>query len=213
MPSRKKAKPRDKELIKKRLQRSSAKDSAPSPSQQELAAISQRARLDPGLLTPSDVVQLQGVIGNRAIGELLGSSGQGPVIQRKVENLRIDKRLRRTYGSGSVNAKLEEIRGQIETYNAIPVTDGDYNHQLQHLETLGKSSLNYAKEVIDFEFLNKAGTLRSLGGPFRHSYHMLARNLRKLAGTAEYSQGQVDLEYRRVQEQAGEEPTGPEYIL
>ncbi len=128
MPSRKKAKPRDKELIKKRLQRSTAKEPAPSAPQQELAAISQRARLDPDLLTPSDVVQLQGVIGNRAMSELLGSSGQAPVIQRKVDNLRIDKRLRRTYGSDSVNEKVAVIRGQVEAYNAIPVTDDNYKH-------------------------------------------------------------------------------------
>src|SRR5688572_7408748 len=190
MPSRKKAKPRDKELLKKRLQRSSAKDPAPSAPQQELAAISQRARLDPGLLTSSDVVQLQGVIGNRAMSELLGSNGQAPVIQRKVENLRIDKRLRRTYGSAGVNQKVAVIRGQVEAYNAIPVTDGNHNHQLQLLETIGKNALDCAKEITDFGFLSKAGTLRGLGGPFRHPYQMLARNLRKLAGTGEYT-GQV----------------------
>jgi hypothetical protein len=48
------------------------------------ADIVQRARLDPGSLTPPEVLQLQRTVGNRAVGQLL-STPSGPTIQRDFE--------------------------------------------------------------------------------------------------------------------------------
>jgi hypothetical protein len=55
------------------------------------AAIIQRARINPKSLTPSDVLQLQGTIGNRAVGRLLSEIGLIPPRAKQTQPVQMQK--------------------------------------------------------------------------------------------------------------------------
>ncbi len=113
------------------------------------------------------------------------ASGHGPAtIQRKAQNLKIDKRLRQKYSGGRVNGWLAELRQLIEEYNAIPLDDTDYMRQLLLLRDISKKAFQIRGVVDSWGFLAKGKSLRSLGGPFRRAYMLLIRNLTMLAGNA-----------------------------
>ena len=63
---------RDKSNTQRQVQKSQGQGYAISAPQNGVAALIQRARVDPGSLTPTDVLQLQRTIGNQAVLGLKG---------------------------------------------------------------------------------------------------------------------------------------------
>jgi hypothetical protein len=95
------------------------------------------------------------------------------------------------------------VINKVGVYNAIPLDDLDYTHQLQVLRDAKRTTATYANEINSRGFMTKSGTLRGLGGPFRHPYYMLTRNLWKLAGRGENYEGALPREIELVKQQAG----------
>jgi hypothetical protein len=85
MPSKEQAHSNDK-AVSKRPSPKPATENLDMLAQQQShpAAIIQRATLDPGSLTPRDVLRLQHTVGNRAVGRLLAGIRSRPAIQARL---------------------------------------------------------------------------------------------------------------------------------
>lgn len=134
-----------------------------------------------------------------------------PPIQRKTMDLHIDERLTSKYHrvgySKSVEAPLKVLVAEMKMYNAIPLNDKNYDGHLTLLKSIKKKARKLLYKIDDFRgFLNKKGTWRSLGGPFRMQYGHLMRKLARIAGgSLEYPEyvGEVEHEIDNVYGQKG----------
>ena len=103
-------------------------------------------------------------------------------IQRKTRNIPISGNLKLRY-TKRVAVLLNQLIGLIKVYNSFPMRDLDYDHQLAQLHAIKEKAWETDREISQWRgFLNKRGTWRSLGGPFRYRYYTLSGSLRKLAG-------------------------------
>lgn len=85
MSSKERAHSNDKASLKQRSSKPTTKNLGILAQQQtHPATLIQRAELDPSLLTPRDVLQLQRTFGNRAVGKLLSETGQRQLVQPKL---------------------------------------------------------------------------------------------------------------------------------
>ena len=125
-------------------------------------------------------------------------------IQRKTKNIHIDKRLLFKY-TKRVNVLLDQLVALINGYNSFPMNDINYDLHLAQLKAIKNKAHEIELLVERWKgFLNKKGTWRSLGGPFRLRYAFLTRNLRKLAGYVNDPgryKGTVDKEIEKVEKQ------------
>jgi hypothetical protein len=125
------------------------------------------------------------------------------VIQRKTQNIHIDKRLRRRDYGKRVNGDLDSLVARIRAYNTIPLNDLNYQDHLQKLDAIEQKAWAIEK-FMDAPYMLGRG-LKKLGGPFRYRYYMLIRNLRKLAGYAlgaSAYKGTVTVEIANVKKQS-----------
>lgn len=116
------------------------------------------------------------------------AAGMGPnTIQRKTRNLevapRLSSSLRKVGYTKSVETKLNVLVDDMKLYNAIPMDDKDYDAQLVLLRKIAKEAKDILSVIESFQWLNKGGTFRSLGGPFRLGYYHLIRKLKQVGGS------------------------------
>jgi chemotaxis protein histidine kinase CheA len=137
-------------------------------------------------------------------GELTHEGIAEGTVQRKTKDIHIDKRLYAKY-TKRVNVQLDELIALINGYNSFSIKDTNYDLHLAQLRAIQQKSWYIERMVEDWKgFLNKRGTWRSLGGPFRLHYAWLVRNLRKLAGyylQKDRYKGTVTKEIEKVEKQ------------
>jgi hypothetical protein len=105
----------------------------------------QRARVDPHLLNPRDMLPLQRTIGNRAVSQVITSTKSGTRIQRQLPDIEIKQGFWRWGGKGNLN---EQEKAEAKAYHTRYILLID--NEIRKLQEKENAS---AKEIAPFQEL------------------------------------------------------------